>query len=184
MSTVLYYSNYCHHSKKIIGKLARTMTKKEVHFICIDNREVKNGRIHIILENGARCILPPNISKVPALLLISEQGRVIYGDEIIKFFEPKEEFKKQQSTQNNGEPLAFSVGEMSGMSDNYAYLDLTPDELSAKGNGGTRQMHLYSALDSENYSIETPPEDYSPDKIGAIDMGKLEMQRAEEIKQH
>ena len=42
MSTVLYYSNYCHHSKKIIGKLARTMTKKEVHFICIDNREVKN----------------------------------------------------------------------------------------------------------------------------------------------
>ena len=118
MSTVLYYSNYCHHSKKIIGKLARTMTKKEVHFICIDNREVKNGRIHIILENGARCILPPNISKVPALLLISEQGRVIYGDEIIKFFEPKEEFKKQQSTQNNGEPLAFSVGEMSGMSDN------------------------------------------------------------------
>ena len=73
---------------------------------------------------------------------------------------------------------------MSGMSDNYAYLDLTPDELSAKGNGGTRQMHLYSSLDSENYSIETPPEDYSPDKIGAIDMGKLEMQRAEEIKQN
>ena len=33
MSSVLYYSNYCSHSKKIIGKLARTMTKKEVHFI-------------------------------------------------------------------------------------------------------------------------------------------------------
>ena len=140
--------------------------------------------IHIILENGARCILPPNISKVPALLLILQQGRVFYGDEIIKFFEPKEEFKKQQSTQNNGEPLAFSVGEMSGMSDNYAYLDLSPDELSAKGNGGTRQMHFFSALNSMNYSIETPPEDYSPDKIGPIDMGKLEMQRAEEIKQY
>ena len=71
MSTVLYYSNYCHHSKKIIGKLARTMTKKEVHFICIDNREDKNGRIHIILENGARCILPPNISKVRFLFLLN-----------------------------------------------------------------------------------------------------------------
>ena len=70
------------------------------------------------------------------------------------------------------------------MSDNYAYLDLSPDELSAKGTGGTRQMHFFSPLDSEDYSIETPPEDYSPDKIGQIDMGKLEMARAAEIKQH
>ena len=45
-------------------------------------------------------------------------------------------------------------------------------------------MHFFSPLDSHDYSIETPPEDYSPDKIGQIDMGKLEMARAEEIKQH
>ena len=165
-------------------KISKNNDKKRSSLICIDNREVKNGRIHIILENGARCLLPPNINKVPALLLIAEQGRVICGDDIIKYFEPKEEFKNQKNTQNNGEPLAFSAGEMGGMSDNYAYLDLSPDELSAKGTGGTRQMHFFSPLDSEDYSIETPPEDYSPDKIGQIDMGKLEMARAAEIKQH
>ena len=182
MSTILYYSNYCEHSKKIIGKLARTMTKEEVHFICIDNRETKNNRIYIILQNGQRLILPPNVSKVPALLLMKQEGRIIYGDDIINFFEPKENYKKQKNTLNNGEPLAFSSGEMGGMSDNYAYLDLSPEELSARGTGGIRQMHHYSALNNDN-SIQTPPEDYVPDKIGEVDMGKLEAQRMREIKQ-
>ena len=87
------------------------------------------------------------------------------------------------NTQNNGEPLAFSYTEMgSGMSDNYAYLDQSPDELSAKGAGGTRQMHHFSLL-NQSGSIETPPENYSPDKIGEVDMGKLQAQRAAEIKQ-
>jgi hypothetical protein len=60
-------------------------------------------------------------------------------------------------------------------------LDLTPDELSAKGNGGLKQMHHFSLL-NQNDSIQTPPEDYQPDKIGQVDMGKLEMQRAQDIK--
>ena len=67
------------------------------------------------------------------------------------------------------------------MSDNYAYLDQTPDDLSAKGNGGTRQLHRFSLLDNQN-SIQTPPEDYKPDKIGEVDMGKLEQKRAAELR--
>lgn len=181
MSSILYYSNYCPHSKELIGHLSKTKTKDEVHYACIDNREKKGGRIYIILGNGQRLILPPHISKVPALFIMKEEGRVIYGKDIYKFFEPKEQYQKQQSTENNGEPLAFSSGEMAGLSDSYAYLDLTPDELSAKGNGGLKQMHHFSLL-NQNDSIQTPPEDYQPDKIGQVDMGKLEMQRAQDIK--
>jgi len=183
MSTILYYSNYCEHSRKLIGELSQTKTKEDVHFACIDNREKKQGRVYIVLQNGMRLILPPHIARVPALFLMKEEGRVLYGDEIYKYFQPKEEFINKLSTSNNGEPLAFSYTEMgSGMSDNYAYLDQSPDELSAKGTGGTRQMHHFSLL-NQSGSIETPPENYSPDKIGEVDMGKLQAQRAAEIKQ-
>jgi hypothetical protein len=181
MSSILYYSNFCPHSKELIGKLAKTKTKEELHYACIDNREKKGGRIYIILGNGQRLILPPHVLKVPALFIMKEEGRVLYGNEIFEYFRPKEEYETQQSTQNNGEPLAFSTVEMSGLSDNYAYLDLTPDELSAKGDGGLKQMHHFSLLNQKD-SIQTPPEDYAPDKIGQVDMGKLEMQRAQDIK--
>ena len=80
----------------------------------------------------------------------------------------------------NGEPLAFSITEMAGASDCYSYLDMTSDELSAKGSGGTRMMHSYVSLDHED-SITTPPEDYVPDKVGEDSMEKLQQQRAEEV---
>jgi hypothetical protein len=66
------------------------------------------------------------------------------------------------------------------MSDQYCYLDLSADELKAKGSGGLRQMHNYSALDTVD-QIETPPDNYEPDKIGTVDMGKLESQRNDDV---
>ena len=81
------------------------------------------------------------------------------------------------------EPLAFSMFEMgTSMSDTYSYLDQSPDEMNAKGEGGLRQMHSFVKL-NHNDSIETPPEDYEPDKVGQVDMGKLQAAREAEITQ-
>ena len=81
------------------------------------------------------------------------------------------------------EPLAFSMFEMgTSMSDTYSYLDQSPDEMNAKGEGGLRQMHSFVKL-NHNDSIETPPEDYEPDKVGQVDMGKLQAARESEIAQ-
>ena len=183
MSSILYYSNYCQHSQKMISQLSKSKLKKDIHFACIDNREKKQGRIYLMLPNGMRLILPPHIARVPALFLMKDEGRVLYGDDIYNFFKPKREYIKKESTSNNGEPLAFSYTEMgNGMSDNYAYLDQSPDELSAKGNGGMRQLHHFSTLNQLN-SIETPPDNYEPDKIGSVDMGKLQAKRHAEINQ-
>ena len=80
------------------------------------------------------------------------------------------------------EPLAFSGHEMGEfMSDQYCYLDLSADQLKAKGSGGLRQMHNYTTLDYVD-KIETPPDEYVPDKIGTVDMGKLEAQRQADVK--
>jgi len=91
--------------------------------------------------------------------------------------------EKTQATQNNMEPLAFSGYEMgTSMSDTYSYLDQTPDEMNAKGEGGLRQMHSFVKLNHTD-RIETPDEDYIPDKVGQVDMGKLQAAREAEITQ-
>lgn len=185
MSSVLYYSNYCQHCKDLLTKISRTKTRDDIHFVCIDKREKhKDGSTHIILENGQRLLLPPNVRKVPSILLLHHGNRVLDGiNEITHYLSPGEVEINNQATNFNGEPMAFSFSEMgSNMSDNYSYLDMTAEELSAKGNGGMRMMHSYSTIGG-NQNIATPPEDYEPDKVGQVDLGKLQMQRANDVRQ-
>lgn len=185
MSAVLYYSNYCGHCKELLYKLSRTQTKRELHFVCIDKRAKQpDGSIHITMENGEVLLLPPNIKKVPAILLLHHGNRVLDGlNEIQQYLNPREQAVNEIATQSNGEPLAFSMNEMgSGLSDNYSYLDMSAEELSAKGNGGMRMMHSYTSL-GNNQTIATPPEDYVPNKIGSVDLGKLQEQRNQEVTQ-
>jgi hypothetical protein len=184
MSAILYYSNYCNHCKDLLVKLSRTKRREDIHFVCIDKREQhKDGTIHIVLQNGQRLLLPPNVKNVPCILLLHHGNRVINGlKEIMHFLKPGEVEINNQATNNNGEPLAFSMTEMGGLSDNYSYLDMTSDELSAKGNGGMRMMHSFTGW-RQNTSIATPPEDYKPNKVGNVDLGQLQQQRNEDIRQ-
>ena len=52
--------------------------------------------------------------------------------------------------------------------------------LVQKGPGGLRILHNYVTLDN-SCSIETPPENYIPDKIGEIDIGKIREERNKDI---
>jgi hypothetical protein len=183
MSAALYYSNYCDHCKELLMKVSRTKISDDIHFICIDKRVRQNdGSTHIILENGQHLLLPPNVTKVPSVLLLHHGNRVIDGlKEIYNYLNPAEVEMNNNATQQNGEPLAFSTCEMgSTLSDNYSYLDMSSDELSAKGNGGLRMMHNYTTI-SDNQTIATPPDDYEPNKVGDVDMSKLEAERNQDI---
>ena len=44
MSKILYYSNYCENCKKLLQNLAKSQEKKDIHFICIDQRIQKNNK--------------------------------------------------------------------------------------------------------------------------------------------
>ena len=97
----------------------------------------------------------------------------------LKFYNKVE--VNETATLQNGEPLAFSTSEMgSTLSDNYSYLDMSSEDLAAKGNGGLRMMHNYTTI-SDNQVIATPPDDYEPNKVGDVDMSKLEAERNQEI---
>lgn len=191
MSCILYYSNFCEPSKKLLQTITKTQNTNNIHFICIDKRvKDSNGKIFIILQNGQKLIMPENVTKVPALLLLNENYRVIYGDDIYRHLKPQVVEKIQQATKNNMEPMNFqdgfsSFGGYSGgvVSDNYSFLDQSESELNVKGNGGLRQMHNYVSLDeSMNLSMNLPQDDhdYKSDKIKEGEMSVEALQRRRE----
>lgn len=161
---ICYYSNYCDPSKQLLQKIAKTKLQREIHFLCIDRRKRDSkGNTFLVLEKE-QVLLPPSVTKVPALYLM-ESKKVLFGDDISQFLLPKEAAITHQETNGNGEPECYSISQMSRISDSYSFWDQSADDLSAKGNGGMRQLHGFSGLDDQ-YSINAPPEDYVADKIG------------------
>jgi hypothetical protein len=154
-----------------------------MHFINIDRRCKKNGATYIILENGQELLLPPTVTKVPALLLLNKGHHVLFGSDINNHLEASHVNHINPVVKQNGEPLAFSMnnGGFGVTSDNYSFLDQDADSLSAKGNGGMRQQHHYASLDY-NGNIDTPPDTYEPDKIGQVSLEQLEQKRNKDIK--
>ena len=184
MSSILYYSKNCPHSSKIITKLSKSDIKKEIHFVCIDKRIKRGNKLYIILNNNKEILLPETITKVPSLLLLYQSYRVLTGDEILKYFEPKIAANVGIATNKNMEPISFSMNEIGfQMSDTYSFLDQTDEELSAKGDGGLRQIHSFSTINN-NVTIETPPEDYIPDKVRETDLEKLQKERNKLMKKN
>ena len=180
MSCILYYSKYCEVCKKYLQILSKTEHQKEVHFICIDKRvKDSNNKTFIILENGQKIILPENVTKVPALLLLNQGYQVLFGDQILQYLKPIKKEEVRMSTMNNMEPMAFSLGGGGGfgsvVSDQYSFLDQDPDELKAEGNGGMRQMHNYMDLNtafSGNISNINSNDDTNTTIRGAKKMGE------------
>jgi hypothetical protein len=191
MSSILYYSNLCDHSKKLLQTLAKSPSSKEIHFICIDKRvKDPNGKIFIILENGQKIIMPENVTRVPALLLLNDNYKVLYGESILQHLKPRVEAAVKVATQNHMEPSAFSFNSASGSggfvaSDQYSFLDMDADSMKAVGNGGTRQMHNYVDL---NYSdqISTPVDEAEYKKTSKLPEGmtveQLQRQRDLDLK--
>lgn len=107
---ILYYSNYCTHSQKVLQTLVKGNLSDKLSFICIDKRQVdkQTNQTYILLENGGKVVLPPNIHSVPALLLIKDNYRIIHGDDIIKFFHNDIKQRANVATNFNGETGVIS----------------------------------------------------------------------------
>ena len=180
MSNIIYYSNYCSNCKSLLLELSKSNIMNNIHFICIDKRNKIGNKTYVILENGQQILLPNTIVCVPSLMLIKENYRILTGNEITNHFKDVLEVKKNISTNFNGEPLAFSLGNNLDniSSDCYSFLDQDSDELSAKGNGGMRQLYNYATINHVE-NIETPPDDYEPDKINENQYNNYEQKRNE-----
>jgi hypothetical protein len=117
---------------------------------------------------------------------LNQNYQVLYGESIVQHLKPKQEALIKKATQNNLEPMAFGFGGSFGnvTSDQYSFLDMDSDSLSAKGNGGTRQMHNYVDLNySDNISTPEDEQDYkSASKIsGDLTVEQLLQQREQDL---
>jgi hypothetical protein len=224
MSQILYYSSHCENSKKLLSILSKSQIKKDIHFISIDKRVKKNnGATYIVLENSQEIILPPTVTRVPALLLLNKGHHVLFGDEIYNHLKPVEnDLNNMSINSGNGggnvgmqggpgggrpgggrpggggpdgggpgggpggmetEPSAFSLNTnmLSGvMSDNFSFLDQTNEALSAKGDGGMRQLYNYATIEQGD-DIQTPPDNYSADTIGSVSLEKMQQERQTDV---
>ena len=164
MGSILYYSNHCEYSKKLLQGLSKTNVSKDIHFICIDKRirDPASNKIYIVLENG----------------------NILYGDYIYNSLKKPQEVATQVATQNNMEPVPFAFGN-SGygiVSDQYSFLDMNSEELTAKGSGGMRQMHNYVAIGQMD-SINTPAkDDIGSRNTGNMTIEQLQQQREQDLK--
>lgn len=187
MSSILYYSNFCEHSKKLLQMLSKTNVQKDIHFLCIDKRvKEADGKIYLLMENGQKIVMPETVTKVPALLLLKENYKVLYGDLIYEYLKPMQEVAVKQATMNNMEPIAFSLGTGNIVSDQYSFLDMDADALGTKGDGGLRQMHSYVSLQESGLSsISTPAEDFDSKQKNKLPEGmtleSLQQMRDKEI---
>ena len=186
----LYYSNYCKHSQRVLQFLIKGNLADKMNFLCVDKREKdkSNNQIFLILEDGKRVIMPPNVHNVPTLLIPRQGYRVILGDDIIQYFQvdANKQTKAKMAIQQSIEPIGTSLLQSNGgvniLSEPYTNYNLTPEELSAKGNGGRRPMYNYVSANEEIISINTPPDSYIPDKIGdGITVDTLQQKRMDDI---
>ena len=187
---ILYYSNYCKHCQKLLQYLSKTNMTSKINFICIDSRkkDPMNGQTLITLENGKKVALPPNISSVPSLLLINQNYKVLLGDDIFNHYAPTVQTESVYATRGNGEPQAFQL-KPSGLSnanvisEQFTFYNMSPEELSAKGNGGMRQLHNYvDANHNKLTMINTPEDTYRPDKLSNnVTIDSLQQKRMSEI---
>ena len=69
-------------------------SKDDIHFLSIDKRKRKGDEVYIVLENGSEILLPKNITKVPSIMLLNRNNKVLEGEDVQKHFDLMIDAKK------------------------------------------------------------------------------------------
>ena len=183
---VLYFSNYCNNCNKLLDFMQKENLVDKVDLVCIDNRFTKDNITYINVGNGNSFPLPPMVNCVPTLCLMPNH-EVLSGSKIVNYFKPMCSSIDEERQQINMEPNPYCLdketnGSFGVSSDNFSFYDTASEDLSASGNGGTRQMYSYATIGSDysDTSIHTPHDEGREKKIG-MSLEQLQNQRNSEI---
>lgn len=174
MSAILYYSKHCKNCDKILSELSQSKVQDDIHFVCVDKRaRLENGQTCVVLETGEHVVLPEQITRVPALLLLQENNRILFGNDIYDVVSRSVQHEKHAATNGYGEPkeaggeLVCSVSSGTGF---YSSLDENHDFAEQHG--------CYASASYDNIErIETPPDDYQPDKMNEESIKHYQQER-------
>lgn len=163
---VLYYSNYCEHSKTVLQFISRHGLIEHMSCISVDKRvqDPVTYQLYIITEKGRQIPLPPIIHNVPSILCVKKHCTIING--------------KNDCLRYLGSTFQIPM----------------ENEFHPPSIGGPRPIHSFEPLSSYNseniqfvsansssISIPTPPETYQPDTIGLnVSIDSLQEKRMNE----
>lgn len=172
---VVFYSNRCDHSRELLAKLARHPVSRDVAFVCVDRREAQGSSMYAVLEGEKRVKLPAELSEVPAALLLEKGNVLVSGSAVSAYLPPPD------AAAAGNEPTAYSWAEMGGLSDAYAYVDTSSDDMLAQGSGGSRMMHAFTTLDG-GQDITTPAQaDDKVQTVATTDIEAIAARREQEV---
>lgn len=149
MEDILYYSNHCLHSKKVLQYVYKNNLIGKISCICVDqqSRNPSNNSVNIVLENGRTESLPPCIQTVPTIMRPSQKYTLVLGcSQILEHFqEHYTNSLEKESTilQQNLEPVSSNgLGSSIFMEIDKSSLINAQDEIyeSGKLSGDTIEM--------------------------------------------
>lgn len=184
---LLFFSELCKHSQELLGNMKQNKLLDKVQLISIDNRHVEKNVTYIHLNSQQFMPLPPMITCVPTLCIMPNY-EILKGGQIIDYFAPMSKNIEDERQQLNMEPNAFSLesetnGSFGVSSDSFSFWDTDHAELSAQGNGGTRQMYTYASIESASEHSEQiyTPLEQTDDKVQPVTLDQIQQQRNNEI---
>lgn len=196
---ILYYSNYCPHSQRVLQYIVKAGLTDSLNCICIDNRvRTPSNQWSVITETGTQVHLPPNVVSVPSLILVRKNYTLITGDDIITHLNtvpPKRSAPgvaaadaghRAAAFAANGEPvgtpLISRTASSNIASEQYTMYDLSPDQL-AGGYSAPRDTYHYMPVNGTAAPIHTPDETYTSDKVSeSVTIDMLQRQRDEDVR--
>lgn len=159
---ILYYSNQCPNSRKLLDYITKNGLIDQLNCICIDKRttDPTTGQLYVERDNGKYIMIPPNIHAVPALLIAKENYRTVYAKDIITYLDPIVSAKISRATGMNGEPIAISI------TNGAFYSDVSSDKYTYYNGRISDTMSNYSITNHiEQMRISTPAENYKSSKM-------------------
>ena len=173
---ILFFSNYCSHSKKCLEIINKTNLRQQILLFCIDENMEK---IPSFIKS-VPTILTPNKDLLQGKQLFNYLENIYNSNQESNFqpslnnsdFNTNTQINQSISLNNNqnnnvkeieGDPLAWHGTEMgAGFSDNYSFIDI---DTSAEGQGGQSIAHNFEFLGGNNLgygnfnsNIKTPEE--------------------------
>jgi len=85
ISNIIYYSDNCDKSIKLLEYLATHNKTDHFYYICVDNQIVEEGKTYITFSNNMKLIKPNTLKSTPSIMKMKNNYKLISGDEIEEY---------------------------------------------------------------------------------------------------
>lgn len=126
---ILFYSNFCNHSKELLRNINQNPIKNSLIFVCVDDRNIQ---------------IPPFIKVVPTIYLTNNKS-ILTNNEITNWI-------NQHGKQESEDILAYNGSNMSSLSTNFSFLEEGNDLISNQYTfiNQTESINTPKELNSDN----------------------------------